>query len=259
MNIFNAFILGIVEGVTEFLPISSTYHLIYTAKILGISDSEFLKLFEVTIQSGAILAVFLLYLKDMIKNRLLIQKVLASFLPTATIGFLLYKMIKNVFFEADTLITGAFIIIGLIFIVTEKMVKNELFAPKKSLSSLSYKDALKIGLLQSLSVIPGVSRAGIVILGMLVMGYKRDEAAYYSFFLAIPTIFAASIFDLYKNKEILFYSANNLTCLATGFATACIFAYLSMRWLIIYLKKHSLFPFGIYRIIAGSGIIFFMR
>ncbi len=259
MIFFSAFILGLVEGITEFLPVSSTFHLIYTSKLLGVSNSDFLKLFEVAIQSGAILAVLLLYAKNAGKNRPLLQKILVSFLPTAIIGFLLYKTIKGVFFESNMLMTGTFVMIGLIFIIIEMLVKKSILVPKKSLSFLSYKDAFIIGLLQSLAVVPGVSRAGIVILVTLVMGYKRDEAAYYSFLLAIPTIFAASIFDLYKSKEVLFSSADNLIFLIIGFTTACFFAYLSMKWLIGYLKKHSLIPFGIYRIIVGCGIIFSMR
>lgn len=259
MTLLSSFILGLVEGITEFLPISSTFHLIFSSRLLAIPSSDFVKLFEVAIQSGAILSVFLLYADDIRKNHLLLKKVLVSFLPTATIGFLLYKIIKSIFFESNTLMIGVFFAVGLVFILVELLVKKGVFTPKKSLLSLSYKDAVIIGLLQSMAVIPGVSRAGIVILGTLVMGYKRDEAAYYSFLLAIPTIFAAGIFDLYKTKDALLSSADNFIFLAAGFITACISAYLSMKWLINFLKKNSLVVFGVYRILVGTGILLFMR
>lgn len=256
MTIFNAFILGLVEGITEFLPVSSTFHLIIAGKLLGLPDSSFVKLFEVVIQSGAILSVFLLYAKDIKNNPDLVKKIFVSFLPTAAIGFLLYKTIKNVFFESNSLMIGTFFAIGLLFILVELLVKKGVFTPKKPLSTLSYKDAFIIGLLQSLAVIPGVSRAGIVIVGTLMMGFKRSEAAYYSFLLAVPTILAAGIFDLYKSKDAL-SSVNNTLLLFVGFATACIFAYLSMKWLIDFLKKNSLIGFGLYRILLTIVLIVF--
>ncbi|MEO6508885.1 MAG: undecaprenyl-diphosphate phosphatase, partial [Patescibacteria group bacterium] len=190
MNIFQSIILGVVEGITEFLPISSTFHLIFASKLLDIPQNDFLKLFEVVIQGGAILSVVILYIKELLSDRELLKKVIVSFLPTATIGFVLYKVIKNVFFEADLLMLAVFLIVGIIFIVVEKSHRNQ--ALTQPIDKLTYKDAFIIGLVQALAVIPGVSRAGSVILAMIFLGYNRPNAAKYSFMLSIPTILAAS-------------------------------------------------------------------
>lgn len=258
MNIFQAAILGIVEGLTEFLPISSTFHLIQVSRILGIAETDFVKLFEVVIQGGAILAVILLYYNDIKENPLFLKKVLISFLPTAVIGFLLYKIIKNVFFEAEILMVAVFILVGIIYLITELLIKRKKLNPEKTIDKLSYKDAFMIGLIQSLSVIPGVSRAGAVILGGLFLGYRRDESAYYSFLLSIPTLLAAAGFDLLKSRNTLLSSGSNSILLLIGFIMATIVAYIVVKWFITYLKKNSLNIFGIYRIIFGLilGLIF---
>src|SRR3989338_5569741 len=249
MNLLIAVILGIVEGLTEFLPISSTAHLIISSRLLNIPQTEFQKFFEVFIQAGAILSVVFLYFNYAVKNPLLIKKVAASFLPTALVGFLLHKIIKEVFFESFALIIGSLVVIGLLFIVVEYLIKNKKIELSKTIKNLSWTDALIIGLGQSLAVIPGISRAGIVILAMMVKGYRRDEAAVYSFLLAVPTIIAAAGYDLLKTDSAVLSEQDNILFLSAGFVVSFITAYISVKWLIGYLKKHSLIPFGVYRIL----------
>lgn len=257
MNILQVIILGIVEGVTEFLPISSTFHLIFASKLMGIQQNEFTKLFEVFIQSGAILSVLLLYFREIIRDRELIIKTLVAFFPTAVVGLILYKVIKNVFFNSPILMLGVFVGIGIVFIIFEYFIKNKKIALKKDTNSISFRDAIVIGLIQSLAVIPGVSRAGAVLLGMMLLRYKRDEAAKFSFILAIPTIFAASALDLYKSKDYLLTHSGDFLLLLVGLVTAFISSYFVVKWLIGYLKKNTLTNFGWYRIIAGVLLAIF--
>lgn len=258
MNIIQAVVLGVVEGMTEFLPISSTFHLIFSSRFLGIPQSDFTKLFEVFIQAGAILSVALLYFTDVVKSKELIKKVIISFFPTAIVGFLLYKIIKNVFFESTYLMLGVFVIVGIIFIVLEYFVKKEKIKINKDIKELSYKEALLIGLCQSFAVIPGVSRAGAVIMTMMFLKYKRDKAAYYSFFLAVPTILAASFFDLFQMRKVLVHNFNNNIILVTGLIAAFVSSYMVIKWFIDFLKKNSLTVFGIYRILLAIILLLMM-
>lgn len=255
MNLLVSAILGVVEGITEFLPISSTAHLIISSRLLNIPQTEFQKFFEVFIQAGAILSVVFLYFNYALKNPDIMKKVAVSFLPTAIVGFLLYKIIKGIFFESYALIVSSLIVVGLLFIVVEYLIKNKKIGLSKTIKKLSWIDALIIGFGQSLAVVPGVSRAGIVIITMMVKGYKRDEAAIYSFLLAVPTILAAVGYDLLKMNFSVLIQSGNLIFLTTGFVVSFITAYISVRWLIAYLKKNSLFGFGWYRILLGLLLI----
>lgn len=248
MNILHALILGIVEGVTEFLPISSTAHLILASRFLNIPQTDFQKFFEVFIQSGAILAVFFLYLKFLWKNQEVQLKILASFLPTAIVGFLLFRIIKDVFFESTALIVSTLLIIGVVFLVLEFLAKRGRIKLSKEIKQVNFRDAIFIGFAQSLAVMPGVSRAGIVIVAMMLLGYKREDAAVYSFLLAIPTILAASALDFYREGAGALVYATQSQFLLVGFITSFVTAYFSVKWLIGYLKKNTLTPFGIYRI-----------
>jgi undecaprenyl-diphosphatase len=251
MTIIHTIILGIVEGITEFLPISSTFHLIFTSKLLGLAQSDFAKLFEVFIQSGAILSVVILYFKTIWNDRELMKKVIVSFIPTAAIGFVLHKVIKEVFFETDVLMISVFIGMGLVFFLIEYLVKKQKVVLKKTVDTLDYKHAIIIGLVQALAVIPGVSRSGSVMVGMIAQGYTREESARYSFLLAIPTIFAASLYDLYEMKDVALANTNNLNLLLIGFVAAFASSYVIVKWFIQYLQKHSLVVFGWYRIVLG--------
>ncbi len=253
MNYFHALILGIVEGLTEFLPISSTFHLIITSKILGLPSTDFLKLFEVLIQSGAIFALVFIYLKMLFSDKKLLLNVASSFIPTAIIGFMLHKIIKNIFFESNTLMLSVFIIVGIIFILIER---SGLQLAKK-IESLTLKDSLIIGLAQACSVIPGVSRAGSVIVVMMLMGYKRDESAKYTFLLSLPTIFAASALDLYQGREMIGSLQDGYTLLVIGFLTSLLVAYFVVKWFVKYLSTHTLEIFGYYRLAIATLLIIF--
>ncbi|MBI4008812.1 undecaprenyl-diphosphate phosphatase [Candidatus Roizmanbacteria bacterium] len=251
MNIFHATILGVVEGITEFLPISSTFHLIFASRFLGVSQNDFSKLFEVFIQSGAILSVTLLYFTGVVKYKELTKKVIISFVPTAFVGFILYKFIKNVLFENQILMIGVFALVGIVFILVERLISKKSIRLERNTPTLSYKEALIVGLIQSLAVFPGVSRAGAVIISMVFLRFKRGEAAYYSFLLSIPTIFAASFFDLYKMRSIVLNYSNNWILLTAGFVSAFISSYFVVKWFISFLQKNSLTVFAYYRILVA--------
>ncbi len=251
MNEVQAIILGIVEGITEFLPISSTFHLIWTATLLGIEQTESQKLFEVAIQSGAILAVGTLFAKTAWQNPALVKKVFVAFIPTAIIGFLLYNIIKNIFLESATLQLGVFIAVGIVFVLFEHFSKKSY---ARTLSSITYREALMVGMAQALAVVPGVSRAGAVILALMALNMRRSEAATFSFMLAVPTIGAATIFDIAKSREVL-GTPHDILLLTIGFATAFVTALIVVRWLVTYLQTHTLAIFGWYRIAMGILLI----
>lgn len=245
MTLLHAAVLGIIEGLTEFLPISSTAHMIMGSRLMGLQQTEFLKFFEVFIQIGAIAAVGFLYFKQFF-NINLIKKLLFSFIPTAIVGFLLYKIIKTIFFESNILISVSLIVVGAIFIIIERMKLKE----HKTIAQMTLHTAVFIGLAQSLAVVPGVSRAGIVILAMMLLGFKRDEAAQYSFILALPTLSAAALLDAIKMRSTRL-STNEIEMVAVGTIIAFIVAYFSMKWFVGYLQKQKLTSFGIYRIVVG--------
>ena len=247
--------LGIVEGITEFLPISSTFHLIFVGKILGVPQNEFTSLFEVFIQSGAILSVVFLYFKDIIKDMELAKKALASFIPTAIVGLVLHKIIKTVFFQSSWLMIAVFFIMAIVFFVVEYLIRSKKLKVEKNIAQVDYKMAVLIGLAQSLAVIPGVSRAGSVIVAMMFLGVRRDEAAKYSFILSIPTIFAASALDLFQMRHVVSSNMNNAGLLLIGFVVAFASSYGIVKWFIGYLQKHSLDTFGWYRIVAGIMVV----
>ena len=258
MNVLQAIILGVVEGITEFLPVSSTFHLIIASKLLGINQNDFIKLFEVFIQSGAILSVVFLYVKT-INNLNLMKKVFLSFIPTAAVGFVMYKLIKDVFFENYVLMTVVFILIGLVFIAREHFLSKDKYKLNLTIREMTPYKALLIGLIQAAAIMPGVSRAGAVIVGMMFLGFKRDEAAKYSFLLAVPTIFMASAYDLFKMRSVVFNYSGNILLLVVGFISAFISSYFVIKWFIDFLKKKTLSVFGIYRVIAGIILLLLGR
>jgi undecaprenyl-diphosphatase len=257
MNILSSLILGIVEGLTEFLPISSTFHLIMTSRILNLSSSDYLKLFEVVIQSGAILSLVFIYAKMLLTDFKLLKLVIYSFLPTAIVGFLLHDTIKNVFFESSWLMLASFIGVGLIFLFLEKYLTQTPIQLSKTVANLTISQSLIIGFAQAFSVIPGVSRAGSVIVAMMLLGYKRDEAAKYTFLLSLPTILAASSLDLFQGRELLMSLEGGWLILGIGFFAAMASAYVVVKWLIKYLSTHTLEIFGWYRLaVAGLLLLF---
>ncbi|MDO8497118.1 MAG: undecaprenyl-diphosphate phosphatase [bacterium] len=259
MNILHAIVLGIVEGVTEFLPISSTAHLILASTFLGLHQTEFIKLFEVVIQSGAIISVAVLYIHYILKHKEVLIKVMISFLPTAVIGLLFHKVIKTVFFESTILIALSLVVVGVVFLIIEYLVKEERLSLHKTIKDISPFHAVVIGIAQALAIVPGVSRAGIVMVSMMSMGVKRDEAAMYSFLLAIPTILAASALDLVKTDPRIIFGSSNLILLSVGFVTSLITSYVTVKWLIKYLQKNTLTAFAVYRILLGISILLVVK
>lgn len=255
MSLLQSAILGLVEGLTEFLPISSTFHLIFTSRLLGLAQTDFLKLFEVAVQSGAIISVLALYGRDLWRDRTLVKNVCLSFIPTAIVGFILYKIIKTFFFESSGLMTAAFITVGFVFLMIEGLVSRDEIILEKEIKGLTVSQALLIGLAQALAVVPGVSRAGAVMVFMILLGYKREESARYSFLLAVPTILAASVYDLWKMREVLAGTISAGSLLAVGWLAALISSYVVMKWFIRYLQSHTLLLFGWYRLALGGVLI----
>ena len=250
MTILQAVILGIVEGVTEFLPISSTGHLILTGKLLGIADSDFLKSFTIAIQFGAILSVVVLYFKKIFSGADIWKKVFTAFLPTAVIGFLLYKILKTVLLSNALLVVWSLAIGGAVLIIFELWHKNRVQNSSDRVNSaLTYQQSFFVGLAQSLAIIPGVSRSGATIIGGVLMGINRQAIVEFSFLLAVPTMAAATGYDLYK-------SAGNFTfgefhILAIGFVISFFVALASIVWLLKFVKTHTFISFGVYRILAA--------
>lgn len=250
MDFLHAFLLGIVEGVTEFLPISSTGHLILASKLLDIPSSDFVKSFEIFIQSGAILAVILVYAKTLLLRKDLLVKMFVAFLPTAVVGLLLYSFIKTYLLGNVTVTLWSLFLGGIALICIEIWFKK---GPSKKDDTkvdevpISYRNAFLIGLVQSFSVIPGVSRSAASIIGGMLLGLSRKQAVEFSFLLAIPTLLAATGLDLVKTN--FSFTTNEWSLLAVGFVTSFVVALLSIKFLLSYIKHYTFIPFGIYRII----------
>ena len=246
MNILHTVILSAVEGLTEFLPISSTGHMILMSKLLGITETNFVKTFEIVIQLGAIMAVVVLYFKRLVTGSDLVKKLFVAFIPTAVVGFALYPLIKEVLLGSSAITLNALFWGGIALIAIEWLLKN---FQSKEIKSVTYKQALIIGTFQSISVIPGVSRAAATIVGGLLTGLNRKAAIEFSFLLAVPTMFAATGLDLYKSRDMI--AQGGFLMLFAGTILSFFFAMLAIKFLINYVKKHDLTPFGIYRIILA--------
>ncbi|MEI6327117.1 MAG: undecaprenyl-diphosphate phosphatase [Candidatus Roizmanbacteria bacterium] len=253
MNYLQTIILAVVEGITEFLPVSSTFHLIQVSKLISLQQTEFIKLFEVVIQTGAASALFFLFAKEIWLDQRRYLKLFVSTIPAMILGFLLHNYIKDVLFVAEYSTTIVFIVVGVAFILVEFFVARPSRQISRSLSSIDYAQAFIIGLIQSLALVPGVSRSGSVITGMLLMGYARADAAVYSLALSVPTLFAASGYDLFKFVKVngIMELSKNLDILVLGFIGSFIAGYFASRWLLKYLQSRTLRVFGIYRIVAG--------
>ncbi len=248
MEIYHAIILSVVEGITEFLPVSSTGHMILTADLLRIPDSNFLKSFEVIIQLGAILAVVSLYLKTLLTNRGLWLKLITAFIPTAFVGLFLYDFIKQFLLGNTSIVLWSLFLGGIFLIIWEKF----LIDPKKktiTIEKLSLKKAFLIGLFQAVSVIPGVSRAAATIIGAVTAGLDRKSAVVFSFLLAVPTMAAATGLDLIKSE--FSFTAQEWGLIALGFIGAFITALLAVKYFIKFVENHTFIPFGIYRIMLA--------
>ncbi len=260
MTIIDSILLSIVEGITEFLPVSSTGHLVLTSHLLGLEQTEFLKSFEVIIQLGAILAVVMLFCnkffdfkKGIAINRTVWINVLAAFIPTAIIGFSLYKVIKGYLIGNELITVSALFLGGIALIALEKIHAKKIAGntekQAKSIEQLTLKQSAGIGLIQSLSIIPGVSRSAASILGGMFLGANRKTAVEFSFLLAIPTMIAATGLDLLETN--FSFSTEEWQLLAVGFIGSFMVALIVVKWFIKYVQTNSFISFGIYRIIAS--------
>ncbi|MFZ2763885.1 MAG: undecaprenyl-diphosphatase UppP [Minisyncoccia bacterium] len=253
MTFFDSIILGVIEGLTEFLPISSTAHLVLTAKLLGLEATEFLKSFEIAIQSGAIVAVVFLYWRTLVSKWELNKKIVAAFIPTAIIGLIFYKLVKNVLLESPLVSIYALLIGGIVLVAFE-MFHKEKEGDTLELENITYKQAVSIGFFQSIAIIPGVSRAAATILGGMLIGIKRRTIVEFSFLLAIPTMAAATGLDLVKSAGQ--FSSADFTNLGVGFVVSFAMATVSIKFLLKFIQNHNFTSFGIYRIILALGFLF---
>jgi undecaprenyl-diphosphatase len=250
----SAILLGIVEGLTEFLPISSTGHLILADRLLGLEGPES-KLFDIVIQLGAILAVCWVYRERLVQavaglatertQQRFVANIVIAFLPAAVAGVVLYRFIKDVLFS-PWVVAVSFIVGGFLILLIERVRPRPTV---ENVDRISWSMALGIGCCQILAMIPGVSRAGATIMGGLMLGVDRAPATQFSFFLAIPTMLGAAVYDLYKNRAIL--SSEGAGLIAIGFVVAFIAALFVVRRLVDFVSRHGFGVFAWYRIVVG--------
>jgi undecaprenyl-diphosphatase len=253
MDYLHAIILSIIEGLTEFLPISSTGHMVLASKILNIAQTDFVKNFEIIIQLGSILAVVFLYWKLLLKNIKIWKKIITAFIPTGIIGFVLYKIVKNVLLGNPMITVYTLLIGGILLIVLEKIYKEKDHHADE-IEKITYKNAFLIGVFQSISIIPGVSRSAATIVSALFLGTKRKTAVEFSFLLAIPTMLAATLLDLVKSN--FSFTISEYSILAVGFVGSFLVAIVAVKFLLNFIKNHTFIPFGIYRIVLA--IVFWL-
>jgi undecaprenyl-diphosphatase len=254
-----AAIMGVVEGLTEFLPISSTGHLILAGSLLGFDDAK-AKVFDIAIQTGAIFAVILVYwqkiratLVDLPTQRQaqrFVLNVLIGFLPAVVLGLLFGKAIKAHLFT-PVVVASTFIIGGFIILWAER--RSPAATRIQSVDDMTPLDALKVGLVQCLAMVPGTSRSGSTIIGGMLLGLSRKAATDFSFFLAIPTLIGAGVYSLYKERALL--SVADLPMFITGLVFSFLSAWLCVRWLLRYISTHSFVPFAYYRIVFGIVVL----
>jgi len=247
MTLIQAIVIAIVQGITEFLPISSTGHMIITQNLLGIPSTDFVKAFTVNIQFGSILSVIVLYWKRFFQSWNFYSKLAIACLPLI-IAFLLEKQIDKML-ESVSVVAGALLIGGIFLIFVDRWFDR----PENETTKLTYKRAFIIGLFQIISVIPGVSRSAATIIGGMSQKLTRKNAAEFSFFLAIPTMFAASALKLFENHKTI--TSDNITILIVGNVVSFIVAMLAIKAFITFLTKHGFKVFGYYRIIVGLILI----
>ncbi|HYF13406.1 MAG TPA: undecaprenyl-diphosphate phosphatase [Candidatus Paceibacterota bacterium] len=251
MGIFEAALLGVVEGITEFLPISSTGHLILVSSLLGIPHSAFHKSFEIIIQLGAISSVILLFWRSFLHGNTLL-KLFVAFLPTAAVGFLLYETIKTFLIGNERIVVWALLLGGIALIIFELIHKER--PARTGPGEITYGQALVVGIFQSFAVIPGVSRSAASIVGGLIAGMDRTAIVEFSFLLAVPTLLAATGLDIYNSASL--FSAADIEILAIGFIASFVVALFTIQFLLSFVRNHTFIPFGVYRILLA--IFFFL-
>lgn len=253
MSLIDAIILGVVEGITEFLPISSTGHLIVTSHFLDIEQSAKNKAFEMIIQFAAILAVIFAYKEHFTPKKITLwMKITLAFLPVGIVGFLFADTIKSLF--SIQIVAWAFIVGGIVFLIVERFYKEEAHHID-CVDNVSYKQAFYVGLAQVFSLIPGTSRAGATIIGALLVNLTRKASAEFSFLLAIPVMIAVTGYDLVKHYQE--FTGAHFWPLAIGFIVSFIVAYGAMRAFIAFLSHFTFVAFGVYRIVLGAILLLF--
>ena len=254
MTIPQSIILAIVEGLTEFLPVSSTGHMILTSSLMGIHEDEFVKTFEIGIQLGAILAIVIMYLKRFLKGLTIYFKLAAAFIPTAIIGLLAYDFIKSILFN-PLVVSISLIIGGIILILIDKKVveKKE---QVEDVIDLPYKNAIFIGLIQCLSMIPGTSRAAATIIGGVFNKLNKTQATEFSFLLAVPTMIAATGYDLLQSP--IEFNQEQITLMAIGLVIAFITAWFAVKVFLKIVMNYGFKHFGYYRIVIGLVFLVYM-
>jgi len=251
MDIFQAVIIGIIEGFTEFLPISSTGHMIVASKFLGVAETDLTKAYEVIIQFAAIMAVMLIYREKITFKKIdLWMKLLFAFLPLAIVGFVFKDTIKALF--SVEVVATMFIIGGMVFLIVEHFYKEQPYHTK-SVEKVTWKQAWWVGVAQIFSLIPGTSRAGATIIGGLLSGMDRKTSAEFSFLLAIPVMSAVSGYDLLKHYHE--FADADWSAFAIGFVVAFVVAYATIKLFLAFLQRFTFVPFGIYRIIFGIVLL----
>jgi undecaprenyl-diphosphatase len=246
----HAVVLGIVEGVTEFLPISSTAHLILASRALGIQETEFLKSFEIIIQLGAILSVVVLYWNRFLHLEVL-KKLVVAVIPTGVIGLTVYKAIKGYLLGNVAVVLVTLLVGGIALIVFERFQQRD--DRDVDFTEITYRKAFLIGLFQAIAVIPGVSRSAATIVGGSLLGVSKRTIVEFSFMLAVPTMLAASGLELLKNRSVL---DGNLSILGIGFGVSFLTAILAIKSFLGYIKKRDFSAFGWYRIVLA--IVFYL-
>ncbi len=254
MTITQSIIIAIIEGLTEFLPVSSTGHMILASAAMNIHEEEFVKTFEIFIQLGAILAIALMYINRFVQGITIYIKLLAAFIPTAIIGLLAYDYIKAYLFN-PIVVSVSLIVGGFILIFIDKKVVNST-TNVDEVEEMSYKTAFLIGLFQCLSMVPGTSRAAATIIGGVFNGLNKKQATEFSFLLAVPTMLAASGYDLLKTE--LIFSNEQLIMLALGTLVAFIAAWFAVKVFLKFVSNHGFTAFGYYRILIGVLFLIFM-
>ena len=252
MTIFDSMILGVIEGFTEFLPISSTGHLIVASEFLGIDQTAMTKAYEVIIQFAAILAVILNYRDRFTLKKIdLWTKVIIAFIPIGVVGFIFSTQIKELF--SINVVAIMFIVGGVIFLIMEKFFIKEDADSINDVEEITLKQSMVIGLAQIFALVPGTSRAGSTIIGALLVGISRKASAEFSFLLAFPVMSAVTAYDLLKHyKE---FSDANLMTLGVGFVVSFFVAYLTIKLFLVFLEKFTFVAFGIYRIMFGVVLL----
>lgn len=251
MGYLDAIILGIVEGLTEFLPVSSTGHLVLTSRLLSIAQTDFVKSFSIAIQLGAILAVVVMYFRKLFTDWGAMKRIAVAFLPSALVGATLYPLIRRML-ESELITVAMLFLGGLIIILFERFRPDH--REEEMDTPMTMRQAILVGVAQACAVIPGVSRSGATIIGGLALGLSRTAITEFSFLLAVPTMAAATGFDLWKNASA--FSTDDFGVLAVGFVISFLVAWVAVKSFLRFVRSHSFEVFGWYRMVVA--LLFFL-